>query len=234
MTPDRLLNVWEQGARRHPIDRALLLFSLARPEAPAEGLADLPLGTRNAVLMTLQCDHFSSRLSAWLDCLSCGERMEFELDAAQLPPTKAEIIDPIEVDGHRFQRPTSRHLVRLASGNEDPEVAARQLLRDCAQDADALPQDEANLTELLRHAETAIETADPWVNITLDVCCPACGQKDEADFDIASYLWNEIEQYARRLLTDIHVLAQAYGWTETEILALSEMRRAVYLEKVQS
>jgi len=234
MTPERLLTVWEQGTQRHPVDRALLLFSLARPEAPAERLADLPLGTRNAALMELQSAYFGARLPSWLDCPACGERMEFELDAAQLPPIEAEIVDSIEVGGHRFQRPTSRHLARLASCNDEPEIAARQLLLDCAQAADVLPQDEASLAELLQHAETAIEAADPWINIALDVCCPACGQKDVADFDIASYLWNEIEQRARRLLDEIHALAQAYGWAETDILALSETRRAAYLAKVQA
>jgi hypothetical protein len=28
----------------------------------------------------------------------------------------------------------------------------------------------------------------------------------------------------------VHVLARAYGWTESEVLALGERRRAAYLE----
>ena len=232
ITPQHLLSVWEQGVQRHPIDRALLLLSLARPETPAEQLADLPLGERNAALMALQRACFSARLPAWLDCLACGERMEFELDAAQLPPTGADRIDSIEVDGHRFACPTSRHLARLVRSNDAPQTAARQLLLDCAEDADALPRDEAALAELLQHAETSIEAADPWVNIALDVRCPACAQQDLADFDIADYLWHQIEQRARHLLGDIHALAQAYGWTEPDILALGETRRAAYLARV--
>lgn len=234
MTPERLLTIWEQGARRHPIDRALLLFSLSQSQTFDESLADLPLGTRNSALMALQREYFSARLPAWLECPGCGECMEFELDAAQLPPSGTEIVGSIEVAGHRFACPTSRHLAELVRGNDNPEVAARQLLLDCAQGADALPQDEAALTELLQQVETAIETADPWTSIALDVCCPACGQQDVADFDIAAYLWNEIEQCARQLLDDIHQLAQAYGWTETDILALGETRRATYLARVQA
>jgi hypothetical protein len=34
------------------------------------------------------------------------------------------------------------------------------------------------------------------------------------------------------LLTEVHRLAQAYGWREAEILALSEARRHAYLELV--
>jgi hypothetical protein len=232
ITPQRLLSIWEQGMQRHPIDRALLLLSLARPEAPAEQLADLPLGTCNAALMALQRACFSARLPAWLDCLACGERMEFELDAAQLPPTDTAPVDSVEVDGHRFACPTSRHLARLARRNDDAQSGARQLLLDCAQDADALPREQAALAELLQHAESAIEAADPWVNIAIEVRCPACDGQDLADFDIAAYLWHQIEQRARQLLGDIHLLAQAYGWTEPDILALSETRRAAYLARV--
>jgi hypothetical protein len=158
--------------------------------------------------------------------------MEFELDAAQLPPTGTERVDSIEVDGHRFTCPTSRHLAKLARRNDEPQTAARQLLLDCAQDADALPRDQAALAELLQHIESTLEAVDPWVNIALDVRCPACAQTAVADFDIADYLWRQIEQRARQLLGDIHALAQAYGWTEPDILALGETRRAAYLARV--
>ncbi len=234
MTPDRLLSAWEQGARRHPIDRALLMFSLAESDFGPGQLADVPLGRRNAALMNLHRDCFGNRLLAWLDCPACGERMEFELDAARLPPTQAQIVDVVEVEGYRFELPTSRHLARLAHGAEDHETAAWQLLHDCAECAASLPDDRQALAQLLHAVETVIEDADPWANIALDVCCPACGQEDEADFDIASYLWNKIEQRAQHLLDDIHVLAQSYGWSETDILTLSETRRAAYLAKVQS
>lgn len=232
ITPQRLLSVWEQGLQRHPIDRALLLLSLARPEAPAEQLADLPLGARNAALMALQRTCFSARMPAWLDCPACGERMEFELDAAQLPPTDTATVDSVEVDGHRFACPTSRHLARLAQADGDAPAAAQQLLRDCAQHADALPREPAALAQLLRHTEAAIEAADPWVNIALEVRCPACDRSELADFDIADYLWRQVEQCARQLFGDIHALAQAYGWTEPDILALSDVRRAAYLARV--
>ncbi len=234
MTPECLLSAWEQGAQRHPIDRALLMFSLAKPELAPEQLADLTLGVRNAALMKLHHDCFGSHLLAWFDCDACGERMEFELDAAQLPPAQAQMIDVIEVDGHRFECPTSRHLAKLANGVGDPESGAQQLLHDCAESADSLPVDEREINELLRAVEAVVEDVDPWASIALDVCCPACGRQDEADFDIGHYLWNKIEQQARRLLDDIHMLAQAYGWTEPDILAISETRRAAYLARVQA
>jgi hypothetical protein len=38
--------------------------------------------------------------------------------------------------------------------------------------------------------------------------------------------------HARSLLAEVHSLARAYGWTESEILALSPQRRSTYLEMV--
>jgi len=51
-------------------------------------------------------------------------------------------------------------------------------------------------------------------------------------FDILTYLWSEIEDWAQRLLLEVHTLALAYGWSERDILAMSPRRRRLYLEMV--
>ncbi|TLF52863.1 hypothetical protein FEI13_03945 [Halomonas urmiana] len=233
LSPKRLLWAWEHGRRRHPIDRALLLHALAAPDLPPERLADQPLGCRNAALFTLRCAAFGSRLDAWLDCPACGERLEFPLEASQLPPTSAQHAEPLRVAGHRLTRPTSRHLARLVP-LDDERQAAMQLLRDCLPSNAPLPEDEAALTDLLEAAEAALEVQDPWAELSLAFGCPACGHQDSASFDIADYLWEEIDARARELLDDVHVLARAYGWSEPQVLALSDARRTAYLERVQA
>jgi len=233
LSSDRLLSVWEQGVRRHPIDRGLLLFALAAPETPAARLADLPLSRRNAALMALYETSFGAHLSGWVDCPACGERMEFTADAAHFPRRTEIELEPIEVDGLRFHRPTSRHLARLMDA-ADPEAAARQLLLACAESPQSLPRDEDALAAMLVKVERTMEDADPWADITVAVRCPVCGNEEAAALDIASLLWEEVASRAQRLLDDVHVLAQAYGWSEPEVLALGDARRAAYLERVQS
>ena len=60
----------------------------------------------------------------------------------------------------------------------------------------------------------------------------ACGAVWDALFDAGEFLWNEVAACAQRLLRQIHLLARAYGWRESEILSLSPVRREAYLELV--
>ena len=76
--------------------------------------------------------------------------------------------------------------------------------------------------------------ADPMAETILSLDCPACGYAWEETIDIATFLWSEVEARAKRLLVEVHTLASAYGWSEQEILSLSEPRRSVYLQMVQT
>ncbi|MCY1273846.1 hypothetical protein D9M68_331020 [compost metagenome] len=230
LTSAQLLALWEHGARRHPLDRALLLFAVAAPDSPPETLADAPLGACNAALMRLRWETFGTRLPLWLDCPCCGERLEFELEPAQLPPMVAPP-SAVEVAGLRFRCPASRDLAAVAN-LADTERAARRLLLACAERAEALPVDEQVLGELAEAVEAALESADPWADLALAFRCPACGADGEASLDVAGYLWEEVDGSARQLLDEIHLLAQAYGWSEAQILALGDVRRGAYLARV--
>jgi rubredoxin len=223
LTSAQLLALWEHGSTRHPLDRALLLFAQAVPELPAEHLADRPLGECHAALMRLRWHSFGSRMLLWLDCPACGERMEFELLPEQLPAMQTPP-ESVEVAGQRYRCPTSRDLARVV-GMTDSEQAAQQLLMDCAEDGAAAGEHREQI-------EAAIEQADPWADLSLSFQCPACGCEDAASFDVAGYLWEEVDVSARQLLNEVHLLAQAYGWSEAQILALSATRRGAYLARV--
>ena len=223
LSSSRLLALWERGVARHPLDRALLLFAQAAPDVPTEQLADRPLGECNAALMQLRWRSFGARMPLWVDCLSCGERMEFELMPDQLPPMLPPP-DSVEVAGQHFRCPTSRDLARVA-GMTDLQAASHELLLGCSGGA--------GLAAIEREqVEAAIEDADPWADLSLAFECPVCGQNGQAALDVAGYLWEEVEVSARQLLNEIHLLAQAYGWSESEILALSAARRGAYLARV--
>ena len=123
LSPSMMLDTWEAGRRRHPVDRALLLLSLAGDERP-EALPDVPLGEVNRRLMALRRERFGDRLEVWADCPACGERMSLDLAADDLPPAPA-VVPEVEVGGHRFRRPTSRDLADGVIPGTRPDTRTR-------------------------------------------------------------------------------------------------------------
>ena len=73
---------------------------------------------------------------------------------------------------------------------------------------------------------------DPQAEVLLDMVCPDCGTQWQALFDIASFLWTELDAWAHRTFIEVHRLAWTYGWREADILALSPLRRQRYLQMI--
>ncbi len=228
MNPHALLTCWECGRRRHTLDRALLLHAAAAPDDNPDALADRSVGERNAELLRFRRALFGDELQSCLECPTCGERLEFSLSAETLLARAPTGMTHIWVDGVRVRMPTTRDLARVA---QEPDEAAavhklleRLVCEDAAIDSSRGPVSVDRLTR-------ALDEADPCIDIAIDVMCPACAHGWNAPFDIVDFLWEEIDVRARRLLDEVHVLASAYGWTEEEILRLSDARRGAYLER---
>jgi hypothetical protein len=232
------LTLWENGHRLHPLDRGLLAIRASLPEGLGgrvadEPVADWPLGRRNRALAELRTLYFGPRLEGWTACSQCGETLEFEVDCRKLAETYEEASSqPIAVQGSTFRLPTSRDLARIA-GETDPQRAVLLLLQNCAIDHEE--------SEPLRWSESEIEEvaekmalADPLAEIALGFECPVCHHTSEEVLDLSTFLWAEIETRAKRLLLEIHALAISYGWAESAILAMSDVRRATYLQMVQA
>jgi hypothetical protein len=224
---ERLLEVWERGARRHPLDRGLLLLSIARPDDALDALADVSIGERDRALLALRSALFGATLESVVDCPACGTRLELAIDAGELRTTPG----PAEVDVHgiRVRPPSSRDLA-AALLEPDDASAERCLAHRCliagSHGTAVLDADE------LSDVQLALAAADGASDIELDLACESCGHRWNEPFDIAGYLWSEIESRAQGLLRDVDALARAYGWSERDILALSDARRRSYLALV--
>lgn len=227
-----LLALWESGRHRHPLDRALLALGAAVPDANYESLADWSLGRRNKALAELRCHCFGNRLHGWIACSECGEKLEFEMDGRAFAgePDADGPDGPIVVNTQSFRLPTSRDLA-AAANESSPLRAAIRLVENCRLSGDDLAHWSSDHLEEIGHR---MAEADPLAETRLTLRCPSCGQAREEIFDIASFLWEEIDARARRILLEVHALASAYGWGEAEILSLSESRRAIYLAMVQA
>ncbi|MHC3474029.1 T4 family baseplate hub assembly chaperone [Streptomyces sp. 7R007] len=229
-----LLATWEAGLVEAPAGRALLLHRTARPDTDARDLPHLPVGEREADLFALRRALFGERMQVRLACGACGEDMEFDLDAGRFADSfgeRSERVVRVQQDGWDvgFRLPGIADL-QAAARTPDPRAA---LLERCVvsavRDGSAAPARELPASVQRRIAE-AVEAADPAADVTLNVGCPECGAATRAELDIATYLWTELDAWARDVLLDVHLLATAYGWSEPEILALSPTRRRYYLE----
>lgn len=228
-----LLAVWEQGLRLHPLDRGLLLLGAGTPSVPYENLADWPLGRRNRVLAEMRCAAFGPRMEAWTTCAECGEKLEIEINAGMIANGTTDANggedEVVMVNGRSYRLPTGRDLAR-ATAEVDAQRAAARILEACRIDAgESWEWSQEEQEEVGQQ----MALADPMAEILIDIRCPICGHESSETFDISTFFWEELEARAKRILGEIHALASAYGWTEREVLSLSDNRRAMYVEMVR-
>jgi len=234
-----LLTVWEQGSGLHSIDRALLLLMRGCRECTHEALAQVSLGQRDTRLLRMRRELFGDLLDARAECPQCQERVECSMSCQQLlaeavdshPPEATLTVDGIEL---RLRVPDSRDLA-LAATRPSVAAARRLLLERCVTPANT----EGFEIEVLSEAAQALiadqlAASDPRAEILLNLSCPACGHGWQMLFDIAAFLWAEVSTQAKRVLQQIDLLARTYGWTEAEVLRLSERRRGWYVEMALS
>jgi hypothetical protein len=233
-----LLTVWERGLNQTLLERVLALLIAACPEIDSETIAGLSIGERDARLLQLREWMFGSHLVNTAQCPQCTQRVEWEnriadirIPPSPITPSPAEFSLNVADYSLRFRLPTSMDIVAVMNaprGDSTPQdllecciVSARHAGKAC---------DPGSLTEdVFAALGRLIEELDPQAEIRIDLTCPQCSHKWDVLFDIASFLWAEINHWAERTLRTVHKLASAYGWSERDILNLSPVRRQLYL-----
>ncbi|MBS0171519.1 MAG: hypothetical protein JSR62_14305 [Nitrospira sp.] len=233
-----MLEVWEQGVGRHPLDQALLLLRYACPEQPFEAMCEWTIGQRDAHLMALRRQTIGDRIEAYDECPACRNGLEFELSCDALlssGATSAETWTTIEQGGCAWElrRPTSRDLA-VAITAADPEQARQIILSRCVR-GETEDAAEAVWTGTDGAALAGrLSELDPLAEVLIDLRCEQCGERWQALFDIVTFFWNELHARSRRLLQEVDLLARTYGWTEGDVLRMSEQRRGLYVEMALS
>lgn len=224
----QVLELWEQtvGLDRWQRDDALL-----GREAPAPR----GLGARNRALLALRNALFNRRWFLCSACPACATESEFAVDcvdlADQLAEHPVEECTTIEWSGRTLtaRAPTVDDLIAIAR-EADGAGAARALLARCLDGADDLAIDEQAIERL----EGQLEALDPAASIAFQVRCVACDHEWSSPLDVGEALSAELQRAAERTLTEIDALARAYGWSEAEVMQLSPVRRAAYLQLVEA
>ena len=237
-TTESLLAAWDSGRRQSSAARGITLLQIGFPESPRASLAEITVGERDRRLLALRQAVFGASAPALTACPYCGERLELDLPLAEFQLSSADCpqTEVLDREGYRirFRLPRSRDLLGLARDG-DMASAARLLFERCVESVERdgdLIEREAIPDALASAIASRLEEMDPQGDIGFELACPACSTRWRAVFDIVSFLWTELDAWAGRLLRQVHTLASAYGWRESEILAMSASRRDFYLDLV--
>ena len=234
LSASAMLELWEQGAARDPLDQALLFLRHACPTQSFDALCEWTIGQRDACVLELRQQTLGDRIEAYAECPACRNGLEFELSCTALLASASDsdaIWTTVEQDGRSWElrRPNSRDLA-LAIAEADPKQARGILLSRCvrgeAGGAEAMMRNEDESALLAGR----LSDLDPLAEVLVDLRCELCGERWQALFDIVTFFWNELHARSRRLLQEIDLLARTYGWTEGEVLRMSEQRRGLYVE----
>lgn len=231
-----LLTLWEVGAD------PLALLAASSGETP-ETIALMPVGRRDAALVDLHAALFGTAIAATISCPACEAVAEVALDAADIlaqPAGEPEVEVSFEDWTVKARAANSRDIAALeqASGDADAAAIANRarrlalaLVTDCRRAGQ--PQNPETLPDAVIDAlGEALAAADPLATIDLAINCPACGGTIVALHDPAVHLARAVDSGARRVVSDVALLARSFGWSEAEILAMGPQRRAAYLELV--
>ncbi len=232
----QLLELWERGYSRRSVERCVVLLSGCESQLKTDEILQLSIGEVERRLIRFRQRLFGNDAEVSVHCPQCSEQLEVDvslerlLQASKPGPAIGTAEFTIE-DGLKVvvRVPELRDLLAVQQLNADQ--ARQALLMRCVSSAgrsgsdsqlQLKPKDVELISEIM-------STADPLANIEFEMSCPDCEHSWNAPFRIATLLWQEINDWAQRLLLQIHTLAVKYGWNQSEVLQLSRWRRQVYL-----
>lgn len=209
---------------------AAAIVLLARLAQASDGstlaLTELSVSQVDRLLAALYGELYGNAAECRVRCGGCGERYEFTLDLAALqsaqdalrpPPCDAQGGWPVDEDA-RVRAPRLGDLEHAAS----PAQLLDRLVLSGSSDGR-----EAELLEFL-------ERAAPVLSLDLDAPCPHCSREQSVRFDLARYLAQRLHGERPFLLRETHLIASRYGWSHTEIMALTRDDRRAHARLIES
>jgi hypothetical protein len=239
---DALLGAWELGSEQQgeTLLATLLAAAFDPPDVP---WLELPLGTRDAALLSVYEPAGTGIIETVATCPSCATVVDVSVDAAALaapygPPGDAwsrrgpdrgwfEVTLGAGPDRRTVQarQPAAADLI-AAAGATDVAEARTVLVERCTRQSDGILAE----PEALDAIATELDRRDPLADVRIDVVCGECGDRWPTRLDVAALVWAQVRRRAHALLVEIDALAQRYGWSEAEILSLPARRRRTYLD----
>lgn len=220
------------------VDRPVLVTALL--ERCADG-ADAgtwwgePCSARIVTLVRLAAasdgvDTLAARLRCPLP--GCGTDFEIALPVGAIElPSSGDRVDVSLPDGRVavIRQPTGDDQRRwLQNHYLSPADAVTTIVQSLIVSGDVEPADGPSLAAI----GAALAELDPLVDFTVSCVCPSCDTPTDIAVDLEGLALARLAAVRRTLLADVHALASAYGWTESEVLAVPPERRLRYRELI--
>jgi hypothetical protein len=209
-----ILDLWDHADPLVPGQRALAVLASADCAEPRP-----TAGHRDSLLLRIYAATYGPVLSAVATCPACGVLLDIDVEIARLlvdPPAVRQLsVETLDGDVS-FRLPDAADLVESKDADE--------LFDRCVGPVVDL--------DTRAEIENLMALGDPGAELQLSLTCPSCEHAWSDVLDPMSFLWAAMSSRVRRLLDEVDALARVYGWSEAEILRLSERRRSMYLEAI--
>ena len=239
LSASELIAWWEASAGQPSVERAVTLLAAWLRETP-EKTAGLSVGKRDRQLIAIYESLFGPVLKAYAECPNCAERLEYEIeipllgseaggDRQEIPLSCGEI-------SLQLRLPNSFDLIAIRACG-DLRSAQKTLGQRCivaARSGETAIAIDTLTDSTWNEIAARLAESDAGAETLLKLTCSVCRHTWRVMLDIEPFLWAKISALAKRLLREVHILALAYGWREADILALTPVRRQLYLEMAQA
>lgn len=219
VSPATLLHSWTKG--REPYGERLASLLAADSKEPVE---EDTLGQRNCRLLRLHSSLGGGPLEATVACPKCATQNEFVVPAEAVLATPAA-----KPDARVILKVGRRRLAFRLPRMKDLEGSREAIVERCRLEGEGAIG-KAAIERLGRR----FEALDPAANIVLRLNCSQCAAPIAASVDVATFVGRELDRLVDRLIGEIDIIASAYGWNESEILALPPRRRRLYADMILS
>lgn len=243
LATDELLELWDTTSGKSMLEKSLRLLSKVYSTDNIDQVARLSIGERDARLLEVRECLFGKTLRNKAYCQKCSETIEWESDSSTLHLQDfrenlcRKKLELVQDDYYiKFRLLNSADLSNLTSIDYLTEDSYKKAISKCILSAtkDNQEYDIKNLPESVWEAlNDRMSEEDPQADIRMQFVCPNCNHSWEMNFDIGSYLWSEINVWAKKILEEVYLLAGFFRWSEKDILNMSSNRRRLYIDMIR-
>ena len=212
-----VLDLYEICLSERKSDRAFSIFRAVQSDKSEKSLLETELGDRDRELWNFRQSTYGQTLDAKFQCHVCDEWLELQLNDSFQFPRKITNMPIVHFKEEEFQirLPKCKDLKHSSQTGFDPSALCP-----------GAPWEDPEFRKI---AAAEVEKADPALEISFSTQCVSCDSNVTASFEICDFLWADIKDEAKNILSQIAQLASQFGWTESDCLSLSPQRRALYL-----